>query len=159
MRLVKFAFRLAGLLVALTVGLVAAYVLLILGVGLLLARSTTPYVYYVEPSPDRLLSRVTRIDYGGGVTVSATSDVYVVGRSFEEQAKVGVYDHGASSRFDCWRGDRAINVCMLRYRLSPEAASPKPRVTVRDVNGVAASVGVSWDCPPEVLEWNKGRGR
>lgn len=159
MTLVKFAFRLVGLLVAVAVGLAAAYVLLILGVGLMLGGSTTPYVYYVEPSPDRLLSRVTRIDYGGGVTVSVTSDVYVVGRSFEEQAEVGAYDQGASSRFDGWRGNRAINVCMLRYRLSAEAPPPKPRVTVRDLNGVAASVGVSWDCPPEVLEWNKGRER
>lgn len=141
--------------------IVAGYVLLVLVIGVALSGilSPTPYVYFVDPSPDRSMSRVTRVNFGGGATVSAVSDVYLVGADFDERVEIGWYDHGGPTALDGWRGNRAINVCMLRYPLNQDMPPVKPSVLAKSVGGQSTQVRVSWDCPTEVLRDRAGQER
>lgn len=138
-------------LVALSLAVGGALLMLAFGVVMSGILMPTPYVYFVESSPDRSLSRVMRVDLGGGPTISSPSDVYVVGRSFDERAEIGSFDHGGATALDGWRGNRAINVCMLRYPMNAEAPPAKASIVATTVGGQVAKISVGWDCPAEVL--------
>jgi hypothetical protein len=148
----RLAISLVKILALAGVGLIAGYGLLILAFGLLLTAGPAPYIYIVEPSPDRAMSLVTRVDGGGGATNPAREDVYLVGATFQSQADLGSYFHGGSEAGDGWRTNRQVNVCMLRYPFETQSDAADSIVKVTPSAGPVATVRVTKQCPPKLLK-------
>jgi hypothetical protein len=150
----EHALRLLIMLVQIAVvaalGVLGSYVVLVLLLGSLLAGGGSLYIYNVEPGPDRTVSLITKDELSGGATGSASSEVSIAGSSFESAVDVGSYDHGGPEPGDGWRGDRTVNVCMLRYHLG-EPDDVKSSVNVRTVSDQAATIRITRECPPEVI--------
>ncbi|MBX3485733.1 hypothetical protein [Phenylobacterium sp.] len=113
------------------------------------------YKYYIEPNPDRTASLITRVDLGGGVTISATSEVWIAGDRLDRIAEVGSYDHGGFETGDGWLDTRTVNVCMLRYALGDPGEVPRS-VRVATSGGEVLTIGIRRDCPPEVIREREG---
>jgi hypothetical protein len=119
----------------------APFVLLLAG-GFMLSLNGDE-VYEVTPSPDRALSLVIIDDLAGW---GWREDVHLAAGSFDELADVGGYTHGGWRAGDGWRGPRTINVCMLRYDLTP----PDQRLSEVDIASpgeAAARVTIERGCP------------
>ena len=153
----RLALRLVQIALLAGLGLLVAFVALVVGFALLLGAGSSMYVYEVEPSPDRMVSMVTTVDMSGGVTVGPTNNVAIVGDRFDRKVEIGAYEHGGWEPGDGWRGSRTVNVCMLRFPMT-EPGDVKSVAAVVTAAGRAETVRVTRECPAEFLKEMEGQG-